>query len=239
MRYETLLETDDLVAVSKPAGMLTLPDRFDLTLESLRGQLARHYGEIYTVHRIDRDTSGLVLFARHPEAQRSLTRQFEERQVEKTYLGLVSGRIPDDNGRLDQPIAEHPHVKGRMTVSKQGRYAITHFETLERIGRHSWLRIRIETGRTHQIRVHLAHAGHPIACDPLYGTGEPILLSSIKKHYKPTADDNGERPLLHRLGLHAWRLSLLDPAGQPLHLEAPPPRDLEACLRQLRRWSKA
>jgi 23S rRNA pseudouridine955/2504/2580 synthase/23S rRNA pseudouridine1911/1915/1917 synthase len=238
MRYETLLETEDLVAVSKPSGLLTLPDRHDQALDSLRGLLAQRYGEILTVHRIDRDTSGLLVFARHLEAQRALTRQFEERSVEKTYLGLAVGRIAEDALTLDQPIGEHPHIKGKMTVTRHGRHALTHVRTLERIGRFSWLEIRIETGRTHQIRVHLAHAGHPIACDPVYGSPEPILLSSIKRHFKPSGEDGEERPLLGRLGLHAWRLSLNDPKGHSLQLEAPLPRDLDACLRQLRRWSK-
>lgn len=238
MNIEILLETDDLVAVAKPSGLLTLPDRFDAALASVRGQLQQHYGEVYTVHRIDKDTSGLLIFARHLEAQRFLARQFEERQVQKTYLGLVIGRMAADQVSFQEPIEEHPTLKGKMRVSRHGKTALTHSTTLERWGRYSWLSIGIETGRTHQIRVHLAHAGHPIACDPLYGTGEPVLLSSVKKHYKPSGSENAERPLLNRLGLHAWRLVLTGLSGQSLEIEAPLPRDLEACLRQLRKWQR-
>ncbi|MBM3442071.1 MAG: RNA pseudouridine synthase [Bacteroidetes bacterium] len=238
MTLEILLETDDLVVVAKPSGMLTLPDRFDAALASVRGQLQQLYGEVFTVHRIDKDTSGLLIFARHLQAQRFLTQQFEERLVQKTYLGLVIGRVAADQASFQEPLEEHPTQKGKMRVSRHGKPALTHSTTLERWGRFSWLSIDIETGRTHQIRVHLSHAGHPIVCDPLYGTGEPVLLSSIKKHYKPSGTEPAERPILDRLGLHAWRLRVSDLSGQPLQIEAPLPRDLDACLRQLRKWQR-
>lgn len=238
MKPDIIHEDDHLIAVNKPSGVLTLPDRFDHSLESLKGILSRRYPDAYTVHRIDRDTSGIILFAKTAEGQRHYVRLFEEREVEKTYLGLVAGRPLDEEGTVDQPLSENPRQPGRMMVDRKGKAAVTHYRVLETLGRHSWLSFRIETGRTHQIRVHMRHLGHPIACDPLYGSPDPILLSSIKRNFKPSTPDGEERPLLARLALHAWRLSFTAIDGRMLELEAPLPRDLEACLRQLRKWTR-
>lgn len=238
LKPEILFENPEIIAVSKPSGLLTLPDRFDALQNSLRGMLAERYGEAYTIHRLDRDTSGLIIFARTLDAQRHYTGLFEERKVEKTYLGLVQGRMPEASGTLDQPMGQHPHIKGRMAVVRKGKYAITHYAVEENIGRYSLLSFRIETGRTHQIRVHMQHAGHPIACDPIYGTPEPILLSSIKRNFNLSRTEESERPLLDRLALHAWKLSITDMQGETMTLEAPLPKDMQACLKQLRKWTR-
>jgi 23S rRNA pseudouridine955/2504/2580 synthase/23S rRNA pseudouridine1911/1915/1917 synthase len=238
MRLDIIAETEDFVAVSKPSGLLTLPDRFDNLQESLRGMLMQTYGEIFTVHRLDRDTSGLILFAKHPEAQKHFSAQFEERAVDKYYMGIAVGRMTQSEGTFDQPLTEHPTIKGKMTVARKGKHAITHFQTLETIGKFTLLALRIETGRTHQIRVHLQNAGHPIACDPIYGSGEPILLSSVKRNFKLSKEELNERPLLNRLALHAWKLGITGLAGEKIELEAPLHKDMEACIRQLRKWGK-
>ena len=239
MRPSILHEDDRIVAVDKPSGLLTLPDRYDASLPSLKGILTERFGTILTVHRIDRDTSGLVLFARHTEAQRHLSSLFEERSMEKTYLGIVTGSPSTDKGTIDKPIAEHPHIKGRMAVARKGKAAITHYDVLERLGRHALMRFRIETGRTHQIRVHLQDAGHPILCDALYGSAEPLRLSSIKRGYKPPRGEATERPLMDRLALHAYEISFTDIDGTTRHFQAPLHRDMEACLKQLRKWTTA
>lgn len=237
LKPEIIFESPEIMAVNKPSGLLTLPDRFDGELQSLRGLLIKYHGHAYTIHRLDRDTSGLIIFGKTLEAQQHYTKQFEERKVEKTYLGLVMGRMEQESGTLDQPIAEHPSVKGKMSVQRQGRYAVTHFTLLETFSKYSLLSFRIETGRTHQIRVHMHNAGHPIACDPIYGNGAPILLSAIKKNFNLAKSADEERPLLNRLALHAWRLSLEDMQGNLLQLEAPLPKDMDACLKQFRKWS--
>lgn len=238
MKPRILHEDDHLIAVDKPSGVLTLPDRFDASIDSLKGILGRSHGDAYTIHRIDRDTSGIVLFARSLESQRYHVRLFSERGVEKSYLGLVAGRMTEPEGLVDQPIAENPRHPGRMTVDRRGKPALTRYTVLENLGRHSWLSFRIETGRTHQIRVHMRHLGHPIACDPLYGSPDPILLSSIKRNFKSSSPDGVERPLLSRLALHAWKLSFPGMDGARMDLEAPLPKDIQACLNQLRRWTR-
>jgi 23S rRNA pseudouridine1911/1915/1917 synthase len=235
---DIIFENDNIVAVNKPSGLLTLPDRFDAELESLKGILTKKYGQIFVVHRLDRDTSGLIIFAKTADAHQYYSRLFEDRKVKKIYVGLVQGILPVEEGSFDQPIGEHPFTKGKMAVVRKGKHALTHYTVLETLSKYSWVSFHIETGRTHQIRVHLQNAGHPLACDPLYGSDAPILLSSIKKNFKLSKTAETERPLLNRLALHAWKLSLPTQDGKILELEAPVPKDLEACLKQLRKWKK-
>ncbi len=235
---DIIFENDSIVAVNKPSGLLTLPDRFDAELESLKGILTKKYGEIFVVHRLDRDTSGLIIFAKTAEAHQYYSRLFEDRKVKKIYVGLVQGVLPVEEGSFDQPIGEHPFTKGKMAVVRKGKHALTHYTVLETLSKYSWVSFHIETGRTHQIRVHLQNAGHPLVCDPLYGSDAPLLLSSVKKNFKLSKTEETERPLLKRLALHAWKLSLPTQEGNILELEAPVPKDLEACLKQLRKWKK-
>jgi 23S rRNA pseudouridine955/2504/2580 synthase/23S rRNA pseudouridine1911/1915/1917 synthase len=233
---EIICEDETLVAVCKPAGMLTLPDRYNPDLPSLKHWMEARYDQIYVVHRLDRDTSGLILFAKTAAAHQYFSGLFESRKVEKKYLGLVEGTLPAASGTFDQPIAEHPRQKGKMTVHRKGKPAITHFQVLETFGRWSWVEFRIETGRTHQIRVHLQNAGHPLAADPIYGTGQPIMLSSVKNRYKLSKSEEGERPLLGRLALHAAAVAFTSQEGKLMQLEAALPKDIDASLKQLRKW---
>lgn len=230
-----IYECEDYLAVNKPAGLLTLPDRYDTAQASLRQLLEDRYERIWVVHRLDRDTSGLVLFARNEATHRYLSGLFENRAISKTYLGIVVGSMPPGDGLISEPIAEHPFRKGEMTVHKKGKPSRTEYKVLEDFGRYSLVEFRILTGRTHQIRVHARFAGHPVICDPVYGDGKPVMLSSFKKKYKPGAGDKTEQPLISRLGLHALRLGFTDVAGMSQILEAPVPRDMRALVQQLQR----
>jgi 23S rRNA pseudouridine955/2504/2580 synthase/23S rRNA pseudouridine1911/1915/1917 synthase len=232
-----IVDNAHFIALSKPSGMLTLPDRFDAALPSLKQWLESRYSRIFVVHRIDRDTSGLIVFAKDAETHQYLSQLFESREVEKTYLGLVHGKCSAQEGTLDAPIGEHPVIKGKMAVVRKGKPSITHYRVLEELGAFSWVSFRIETGRTHQIRVHMANAGHPLVADPLYGNGQPLLLSAIKHRFKLSKDAEAERPLLARLALHAHTLGFKAMDGEKISLEAPPTKDLEATLKQLRKWT--
>jgi 23S rRNA pseudouridine955/2504/2580 synthase/23S rRNA pseudouridine1911/1915/1917 synthase len=235
---EIIAEDEDFIAVSKPSGMLTIPDRFDPSLPSLQQWLSARYQKVFIVHRIDRDTSGLVIFAKTAAAHQYLSARFENRDVDKEYLGLVHGSPVEDDGTQEGPIGEHPAIKGKMAVTRKGKPAITHYRVLDRFGKYSWLSFRIETGRTHQIRVHMANAGHPLVADPLYGDGQPLLLSAIKHRFKLSKDAEAERPLLARLALHAFALRFTGMNGEQVNLEAPLPKDLQATLKQLEKWVK-
>lgn len=228
-----LAETKDYIAISKPSGMLTLPDRHDALLQSLRGWMEKHYGQIWVVHRLDKDTSGLILFARNEEAHRYFSKLFEGRDIQKTYLGVVTGKPIQPEGIIEAPLAEHPAKNGTMVVYTKGKASRTDYRIVKSWGKYSLLEFDLHTGRTHQIRVHCKSIGHPIACDPLYGDGKPVLLSSVKKKFKLSKNEEEEKPLLNRLALHSYRLSFANLQGEQVVLEAPPTRDLQALVQQL------
>jgi 23S rRNA pseudouridine1911/1915/1917 synthase len=236
MRFpiEIIFENDQLVAVNKPAGLLSIPDRegADISLKSI---LKNKYGNIFTVHRLDRDTSGVIIFAKDETTHQYLSIAFEERNIEKYYIGIVTGTIPEKKGTIDAPIAENQARRGQMIIHKRGKEAITDYEVLEEFGKFSLVQFRIHTGRTHQIRVHMQKIGHPIVCDALYGDGQPVLLSSFKYRYKLSKNEEEEKPILPRLGLHAQQLKFTDAAGTKHEFEAEMPKDMRALLQQLRK----
>ena len=233
-----IAENGTLVAVNKPSGLLTIPDRFDAKLPSLRKYLQDRYGEIFVVHRLDRDTSGLILFAKTEQAHAFYNQAFEERRIEKTYLGLVHGSPLQSAGTIDKPIAHHRSIQGRMVVHRSGKPSVTHYRVMQHFGLYSLVEFRIETGRTHQIRVHMQDLGHPVVCDELYGTSEPIYLSRIKKKFKLSKSQEAENPLLARLALHAHTLDFTSLEGSVVHLEAPLWKDMLATITQLTKHVK-
>lgn len=230
-----IFENEDLVAINKPAGMLSIPDRIQ-SQPSLKDLLLEIYGSIFTIHRLDKETSGVIVFAKNEPAHKNLSLQFENRETEKYYIGLVTGSLSVETGLIDIPIIEHPVKKGMMITAAKGKASVTEYKVEEEFGPFSLVRFKILTGRTHQIRVHMKYLGHPIACDELYGSGEPVYLSDIKKKFKLSKQEEEERPILNRLGLHSDRLTFKDMAGHPHILEAPLPKDLKALTNQLRKW---
>jgi 23S rRNA pseudouridine955/2504/2580 synthase/23S rRNA pseudouridine1911/1915/1917 synthase len=235
---EIVYVSNDLVAVNKPSGWLSIPDRHDPNLVSVKTWLESKEDKVFIIHRIDKDTSGLIVFAKNAEAHKYYNTLFQNRSLEKTYYGIVTGTFNHEKGSCDQPIEEHPVVAGKMRVGRKGKPAITHYFVEEQFKGFSLMRFIIETGRTHQIRVHMQNIGHPLACDPLYGTGDFIKLSAFKKKFNLSKKDEEERPLLNRLALHAFSLSFEDQQGNAITLEAPLPKDMDACLKQMRKWAK-
>lgn len=239
MQIEILYQDDDMLMVNKPAGILVIPDRFNSDLPSLNRLLESKLGQrIWVVHRLDRDTSGVMCFAKNEEAHRYLSQLFEAHDVGKFYAGIVMGRVIPEEGRIEAPIIEHPTQKGKMTTARKGKASVTDYKVVEQWALHSLVQFQIHTGRTHQIRVHMQSIGHPIVCDELYGDGKPFLLSAIKKKFKLSEKEETERPLMSRLGLHAYRLMLHKPDGTLIDVEAPLPKDMAACVNQLNKWSK-
>jgi 23S rRNA pseudouridine955/2504/2580 synthase/23S rRNA pseudouridine1911/1915/1917 synthase len=233
---EIIYKDEDLIAINKPSGWLSIPDRHDAELYSVKSWFEAKGEKVFIVHRIDRDTSGLLLLARNAEAHKYYNTLFEQRTLKKTYYGLVVGSVAEDEGVYDQPIEQHPTLLGKMRVGRKGKPAITHYTVEERFRGFTWVKFQIETGRTHQIRVHLYNAGHSLVCDPLYGTPDPILLSSFKRKFNMSKKEEEERPLLSRLALHAYSVDLVDRQGAAHAFVAPLPRDLDATLKQLRKW---
>ncbi len=233
--YSIIFENDDFVAIDKESGLLTIPDRHDDTQLSLYKLLTRKYGKIFIVHRLDRDTSGLILFAKTEETHKHLSQLFEQRKIEKIYLGIIRGNLSADEGSINEPIAEHPARKGEMIISKKGKPSLTDYKVLENYGIYSLVQFDIHSGRTHQIRVHTKSLGHPIICDTVYGDGKPIMLSSFKKKYKLSKHDEEERPIMNRLALHSHLLSFTDIHNKNHTLESPLPKDMRALLQQLKK----
>ncbi len=233
-----ILETDDFIVLNKPAGLLSIPDREGKDI-SLKKMLVEKYGSIFTVHRLDKETSGLIVFAKNEASHKFLSKQFEDRSATKIYNGLVIGSPAEKKGRIDAPIAEHPHKKGVMLILRKGKESITDCEVLNEYGLYTLMQFHILTGRTHQIRVHMKHLGHPIVCDPVYGDGKPVFISSIKKkQYNLAKNELDERPILSRLALHAFQLKFKGPGGNEYNLEAPWPKDLKATMQQLEKQFK-
>ncbi len=236
---EILFEDEHLILANKPPGMLSVPGRFAPEKPSLLAWLNQRYGKVWAVHRIDRETSGLICFARNEEAHRHLSQQFEQRTVEKTYLALLDGPSVPEKGSIDRPIAESHSHPGKMTVAQKGKPALTHYKVIERFRQFTLVEARIETGRTHQLRVHFESIGHPLAIDSLYGRREAFYLSEAKQKGFHLRRDEEERPLMSRIPLHAWKLALSHPhSGERLLFEAPLPKDFAAMLKQLRKWGK-
>lgn len=234
-----IYEDEAIIAINKPSGILTIPDRFDPKLPSLKMWLKERLGEIFIIHRIDRDTSGIVLFAKTESAHKYYSKIFEERNISKKYVGLVLGNLMPASGTIDKPIAHHPVVKGKMVIHRSGKPSVTHYSTYDNFGLYSLVEFTIETGRTHQIRVHMQDMGHSLVGDSLYGSGEPIYLSKIKrKKFKLSKNQEEEIPLLNRLALHAVSLKFTTTEGKEIYLEADLYKDMQATLSQLRKNSK-
>ena len=233
-----LYQDEALLVLDKPAGLTVHPGagRREGTLANALlhlspGRLSGLGGEDRPgiVHRLDRETSGVIVVARSDAAHRELARQFHDREVEKTYLALVHGCPAAPEGRIEAPIGRHPQDRKRMAPHKSGRSAESEYRLLERFARCALVEVRPRTGRTHQIRVHLAHLGHPVLADPTYGRTAPPFTRA------QAALPGPDGPLLERCALHAARLTLSHPvSGARLSFEAPLPHDLQAALEALR-----
>lgn len=227
-----LHESRELLVVAKPPGLLTIPGRESEHGPSLHELLqAERKERLWVVHRLDRGTSGCIAFARSAAMHRTLSMAFEAEQVRKRYLALVAPPPPTDALTVALPLVAAR--RGRMKPARegeQGKPSVTHFKVVERFARFAWLEARPETGRLHQIRVHAAFSGFPLAVDPAYRGAERLTARDLGG-----ADDT---VLLDRTPLHCVSMVLPLPEG-PLQLEAPLPEDLERVLAQLRRASPA
>ena len=224
---------DSIVVLNKASGILTAADRYDLDAPRLDKIASENYGRLFAVHRIDKDTSGAIVYARTPEAQRALSMAFEKRQVDKTYHALVHGRPLWEETTSTMRLLVNGDMRHRTIVNRMGKDAETYFRCIGPCGPYSWIEAKPKTGRTHQIRAHLSQLGFCIVCDPLYsGNQKPVRLSDIKRSWR--GDIYEERPLLSRLALHAWKITLKHPlTGEEMTFTAPYSKDMDATRKQL------
>ncbi len=240
---DVLYQDEYLVVVNKPPGMVVHPARGHWS-GTLAAALQYHFGPGLSaaggpsrpgiVHRLDRDTSGVILVARHDQAHAKLARQFATRSIEKEYFALVAGCPDRDRDFIDRPVGVHPQQREKMAIRREegiGRAAETFYEVLERFDGFAALSLLPKTGRTHQLRVHLNHIGCPVLCDRQYGGRRRITRSEIRR------DPDDGLVLLERQALHAKRLKFTHPAtAKPLEVTAPMPDDMAAVLAELRAY---
>ncbi len=241
---EVLYEDEHLVAINKAPGLIVHPGagHRDGTLVNAllhrfpRARWPNAPERAGLVHRLDRETSGVILVARTVAAHEALSRQFRTRTVAKSYLALVRGAVPAA-GRIEVAIGRHPRDRKRMSVgSGRGRDATTAYEPIERFGVATLLLVSPRTGRTHQIRVHLASRGWPVVADPLYGVLSSRAVSAWRARWGERAEALASMP---RQALHAWRIRFLHPIMQSeLEIEAPLPTDFASVLERLRALGK-
>jgi 23S rRNA pseudouridine1911/1915/1917 synthase len=234
---DILYEDDYMLVVSKPSGILVIPDRAGKELYNIKSIFDKKYGKIFIVHRIDRETSGVLILAKTEEAHKKLSMMFQNRDIDKTYWALINGKPNVKSATITLKIAESKLNRGEYVTSGSGQEAISHYEILEVLGKYCLVQIKIETGRTHQIRVHMKAINHPLAVDHLYGLKDKpgIMLSEIKKKYKASTKDDEEKPLISRLTLHAYSVEFIHPVTElPMVIEAPLPKDFAITLKMLR-----
>jgi 23S rRNA pseudouridine1911/1915/1917 synthase len=229
---EIVHEDAALLVLNKPPGLVVHPGAGNRE-HTLQNALLAHDPQLARVpraglvHRLDKDTSGLLIVARTPEAHTRLVAALAAHEVGREYLALCVGR-PTGGGRIEQPIGRHRSARTRMAVRADGRGAVTHYRIEERYRAHTLLRVQLETGRTHQIRVHLAHIGFPVVGDPLYGARRRLVAGA-------SPPLNAALQGFARQALHAQRLHLSHPtSGRALHFEAPLPADMDSLLHLLR-----
>ncbi len=223
---EVLYEDDDIIAINKPKGMVVHPANGNYTgtlvnalLYRCKDSLSGIGGQIRPgiVHRLDKDTSGVIIVAKNDKAHLNLSEQIKNHKVKKTYIALVRGNIPNDEATIDMPIGRSKKDRKKMDIDKNGKNAITHFKVLERFDGYTLLKVNIETGRTHQIRVHLMTIGYPIVGDIVYSNG--------KNPFKVTGQM-----------LHAKSIEFKHPiTGENMKIEAPLPKYFEDVIKELKK----
>ncbi|MDD2764495.1 MAG: RluA family pseudouridine synthase [Opitutaceae bacterium] len=234
-----IYEDATLLAFDKPSGMPVAPDRRNKTRENLMALVHDRFGPgVGNVHRLDADTSGVLVCARTKAALDFLSGQFQAKTADKVYHALVVGAPAEDEFVVELALcADENRPDLIRVVKKQGQESVTRYRVLERFKGFAWLECRPLTGRTHQIRVHLAASGLPILNDTFYGDDTRLLLSSLKRGYKGRAE---ERPLISRLALHASELTVLHPETRAgVTLRAPLPNEFGVALKYLRRFGTA
>lgn len=234
-KYTLLYEDDDFVAIDKSATLLSLPDRWDLEIPNALTYMKSRFENIYMVHRLDKDTSGVMLFAKNEKAHTHVCQLFESREITKEYIGIVEGNMTDTEGTIEQSLQNIAGGKGKQQIHPDGKSSVTDYKVSTRFRGYDLVNFYPKTGRTHQIRVHAAYLGTPLLADKLYGYSKEFKVSTIKKKKYKTKKFEIERPLLTRHALHAKAISFKDLNGKTIKVESENPKDLRATIHQMQK----
>lgn len=233
--YNIIFQDDDILIVDKYAGVYSIDPRHNTKDPILYSLLTLEFGPVFIVHRLDKDTSGLILFARNQESHKNLSEQFNNNEIEKNYYAFVDGTLNEEEAILiDAPIFINPQ-NNKVRIDKKGKPSRTKIRVIENYRKFSMLEARLLTGRTHQIRVHLEYIGNPLIVDKMYGQREAFYLSEIKRKYK-FSTLNEESPLIDRQTLHAHQLIFKHPiTNEKMQFNSDLPKDLKALRHQLQK----
>lgn len=228
-----------VIGINKPAGLITIPNSFTPKEATLLGMIEKYFNQkIYVLHRLDKDTSGIIIFARGKESHRFLSLEFEHKRMKKVYQGIVEGKLKQKEGKIEGGIVKDEKDFSKMKLSENANKAETTFKVLELFKNYTLIEILPLTGKRHQIRLHLNKLGHPLAIDPAYGRETPIYLSEMKRFYK-LKKETEEKPIIKRVPLHAIMLEFTHPISRTkIAITAPLPKDIAYFLKVLRKYNK-
>ncbi len=231
-----LYDDKDVIIVNKPPGIPSIPDRWQ-NPENMTDLLNRIFEEVFVVHRIDKPTSGVMIFAKNAATHRSLSMAFEKREIQKKYWLLVQGNPYRTEDVIDIPLMRISSGSFLMKPSSKGKKALTKYKVLESFRPCSLIEAEILTGRTHQIRAHFKAIGHPLLIDEEYGNNQAVFVSEWKgRKYKLAKGE--EQPIMSRLSLHARQITFRHPStNTSMTFDAPLPKDMKAVINQLRKWA--
>ncbi|MBT8232257.1 MAG: RluA family pseudouridine synthase [Saprospiraceae bacterium] len=232
-RWEILFEDDHIIVINKPAGLLTIPDRYDPDIPNLLSSLSKYRDNVFVNHRLDKDTSGIILFSKTENAHAAFSKIFEERKIDKKYKAIVHGVPIEEVGQIELKIAISKNKRKQMVIDQKGKISTTKYRILKSWINHSLLELKIITGRMHQIRIHMKAINCPIVADSTYGIDDAFYLSTIKRKYRKSSNTI-EKPLLSRMALHSHELSFIHPiTNKEVVFNAPLPKDMRAVVSQL------
>lgn len=233
--FEVVFQDDDILIVNKASGIAVIPERAGKNI-SVFELLLKSQEELFVVHRIDKETSGLVVFAKTEESHKFLNDEFFNRKVDKQYLAICKNVSGADEFDINAPIA-HSNNSSRMRIHHSGKEAISHVKVSESTNNYTLFEINIETGRTHQIRIHMAYTGFPLLGDHLYNDAPDEYLSDFKKKFNK--GKKPERPLMQRTALHAHKISFTHPKDhKTVSFESDLPKDMKVCWQLMQKWDK-
>lgn len=235
--FKTIFEDNEIIIINKPAGLLTIPDRYNHSLQSVYQILKEKYGNIFIVHRLDVGTSGILLFAKTAHSHSFISNQFASHSVKKLYTAILEGVFPQDEQIIDIPLMQNAAKKNGVIPSARGKNSTTILKVIERFKKATLVEAELKTGRLHQLRAHTSAIGYPLLVDDFYGNSAKFFVSSLKRKFNLKKNEV-ELPIISRPTMHATELQFLHLNGEKMTFTAAFPKDFTALIQVLQKYSK-